>query len=418
MNISLADLEVTRFFWALIILLSSAHIFGYLFDKFKLPRVIGEICGGLLLGPTFLGYFFPESYAWLFKAFEGEGKLLAGIYWLGLMLLMFISGFEIQRSFDKDDKKIISAILAGGTLIPFIAGWFVPDFYNVSGLMGKVNNALALQIVISIAIAVTSIPVISKIFIDLNIIKTRFAKIIIATATLEDILLWIALAVATGLVSSTKVSTTTIIQTVAVSILFLLFGVFFVPKVFAWITRSKFNFLAQSNVVAYILLVGLLMTGLASLLHVNAIFGALIAGMTIGQQIGEKFETARATIKQFSLAFFIPIYFAVVGIKLDLIHHFDLMFFIGFIVFAVVCKFIGVFFSAQSIGKDTLSSLNLSVAMNARGGPGIVLATVALDLGIISESFFSSLVMLAIVTSLLAGYWFRYVLGKKWRLLS
>src|SRR3989338_2286142 len=181
-TILLSNTELTRFLFAIILLLIFAHSFGYLFQRFKMPKVIGEIIGGILLGPTFLGYFFPEAYDWIFSAFSSEGKLLAVIYWLGLLLLMFMSGFEIQKSINRDDRKTIFAILIGATIIPFIAGFFSPMFYDFSPFLGAKGNMLALSIIIAIAGAVTAIPIISKIFIELGIMNTRFAKIVIAIA--------------------------------------------------------------------------------------------------------------------------------------------------------------------------------------------------------------------------------------------
>src|SRR3989344_5729451 len=221
--ITLSNLELTRFFFAIALLLIFAHCFGYVFHRLKLPRVIGEIIGGLVLGPTFLGFFSPASYDWLFNAFESEGKLISIVYWIGLVLLMFITGFEVQRSLNKDDKKTIFAILIGATIIPFIAGWIIPSFYDFSRFLGTNSNMLALKIIIAIAIAVTSIPVISKIFIDLGVINTRFAKIVLAVATIEDVILWIALAIATGLVSTTSVSTFNVLLTIFITIAF--FGI-------------------------------------------------------------------------------------------------------------------------------------------------------------------------------------------------
>ena len=98
-SITLDNIELARIFFALATLLISAHFFGYLFHKFKLPKVIGEIFGGFLLGPTVLGHFFPQAHVWLFSAFAGEGKLISLIYWFGLILLMFVSGFEIQKRY-------------------------------------------------------------------------------------------------------------------------------------------------------------------------------------------------------------------------------------------------------------------------------------------------------------------------------
>jgi Kef-type K+ transport system membrane component KefB len=411
-------MELTRFFFAIVLLLVSAHGFGYLFQRFKLPKVVGEIMGGLVLGPTLLGFFAPEVYNWIFNAFESEGKLISIIYWIGLVLLMFISGFEIQRSFTKGDKKTIFAIILGATAIPFLAGWIAPSFYDFSPFLGVKSNMYALKIVIAISVAVTSIPVISRIFIDLDMLKTRFAKIVLATATIQDIILWVALAIATGIVGTETISPSSISTTVFVTLAFFGIAIYVMPKLIRFSNNLRLNLLIKSSVLGYTLFICFFFSAIASILNVNIVFGAFLAGIIIGTMPNEKFGTVKSNIKEISLAFFIPIYFAVVGLKIDLIHHFNLMFFLGFLLFTTIFETAGTLIASKLLKKDWLSSFNLAVAMNTRGGPGIILATVAFDMGIINETFFVTLVMIAIVTSLLAGYWFRLLQIKGWDLLK
>lgn len=415
--INLNNIELTRFLSAVMLLLVSAHLFAYILQLLKLPRVIGEIIGGIILGPSLLGFMYPNVYDWVFNAFESEGKLISSIYWFGLMLLMFVSGFEIEWSFNKKDKNIISVVLLGSTIVPFLAGWILPDYYNISPLLGVKQNILALKIIVAIAIAVTSIPVISKIFIDLNIIKTRFAKIVLTAATIHDIILWIALAIATELVNN-GVSTINILYSLLITLVFFIFTLLFAPKIFNYITNNKLNPLVKSSDEGYALFICLLFTVVASILNVNIVFGAFLAGVVLNSLLNEKFKRVKTNIKSFSLAFFIPIYFAVVGLKIDLIYHFNILFFLMFFLFTTFFEMAGTFFAVKLIRIDNLSSFNFSVAMTTRGGPGIVLATIAYDTGIISETFFVTLVVIAIITSLLAGYWFRVILSKGWPLLS
>jgi Kef-type K+ transport system membrane component KefB len=416
--VSLSNMELTRFFFAIVSLLVSAHFFGYLFHRFKMPKVIGEIFGGLILGPSFLGFFFPDIFNWIFNAFESEGKLISLIYWFGLVLLMFISGFEIQKSFNKGDKKLIVAIVLGSTIIPLIAGLLAPTFYDFSSVIGVKNNILALKIVIAIAVAVTSIPVISKIFIDLNIMNSRFAKIVLATATIHDVILWIALAIATGLVSAEAMSISEISSTVIITVVFFGIALLFMPKLIRFSNDLRANLLIKSSVSGYALFICFFFAAIANILNVNIVFGAFLAGIIIGTMSEDKFGTVKGNIKDISLGFFVPIYFAVVGIKLDLIHNLDIGFLLGFLLFTTFFVILGTIIFAKFVKADWFSSFNLGVAMSARGGPGIVLATVAFDLGIINEAFFVSLVLIAIITSLLAGLWFRFVLSKGWKLLA
>jgi Kef-type K+ transport system membrane component KefB len=410
--------ELGRLFFAIVLLLLSAHSFGYLFQRLKLPRVIGEIFGGVLLGPTILGNFFPKAADGIFNAFPAEGKLISTLSWFGLVLLMFISGFEVQRYFDRKDRKIIIVTLLGSTIIPFLAGWLAPSFYDFSPYLGSMANSLSLKIIVGIIVAITSIPVISKIFMDLGILNTSFAKIVLATATFHDVILWVALAIATGLVSTKGASLAGISLTVFITIIFLGISLLVMPQFIGYCSGLKFNFLIRSSTSGYVLFVCFLFSAVASVLGVNVVFGALLAGMAIGALPHDQFAKAKEHIKDISLAFFIPIYFAIIGLRLDLIYHFDILFSLQFLLFATTFAVLGTLIALRLAKEDWLSSFNIAVAMNARGGPLIVLATVTLDLGIINQTFFVTLILVALVTSLLAGSWFRYVISSGLPLLK
>ncbi len=415
---SLSSLELTSFFIALVLLLLSAHLLGFIFYELKLPRVIGEILGGLVLGPTVLGHFSPDSMNRLFANTSSEGKLLALVSNLGLILLMLVSGFEIQRSFSSEDRRIATAFLVGATFVPFIIGVATPSLVNLSPYAGPNSNSLTLAIIVGIGISVTSIPVISKIFIDLKMIDTRFAKIILAIATVEDVIQFAMLAVATGLSGSTGLAWGTIATTVLITILFLSFCLVILPRLILYTYRSRFRVLINTHPSRYALFLCFSLVAIASLANVNIIFGAFLSGVAMASLPREVFAKAKSQIKSISFATFTPVYFAMVGLKLDLIHQFDPVIFLGFLLFSTALKGFGAIAVGRIVKQGWLSSANFAVALNARGGPGIVLATVAFDLGLISEAFFVTLVLTAIVTSLIAGYWLRYVQRKGTDMLS
>ncbi len=415
---SLSNLELTSFFIALVLLLLTAHLMGFIFYELKLPRVIGEILGGLMLGPTVLGHFSPDSMNWLFVGSTSEGKLLALVSNLGLILLMLVSGFEIQRSFSREDRRIATAFLVGATFVPFIIGVAAPSFVNLSAYAGPKSNGLTLAIIVGIGISVTSIPVISKIFIDLKIIDTRFAKIVLAIATVEDVIQFAMLAVATSLSESTNLALNTIATTVLITVLFLAFCLIVLPRIILYTYHSRFSVLINTHPSRYALFLCFSLVAIASLVNVNIVFGAFLAGVAMAALPRDTFAKAKSQIKSISFATFTPVYFAMVGLKLDLVHHFDPVIFLGFILFSTTLKGLGAMVVGRLVKQGWLSSTNFAVALNARGGPGIVLATVTFDLGLISEEFFVALVLTAIVTSLVAGYWLRYVIRRGQVLLS
>lgn len=415
MSIGIDAQILTKFLIAILLLLFSSHLFGYIFSRINIPRVAGEICGGLILGPTFTGYFLPGFYQ---DIFLNQGELLGSVYWLGLVLLMFSSGFEVERDFSKKDKKLILALVIGTTIIPLMFGWGSTYIFNLDNLIGTAGNMLSLKLVITVALAITSIPVISKIFLDLGIIETTFAKITLATATVHDIVLWVFISIATGLVTSQALSLLNISGYILITIVFFIFALFLVPRLYNIISKTRLRLVPESYETIFIILILLLFTAIASLLDINLVFGAFLAGIVINYIKGPRFQESKKHVKNFSMAFFIPLYFAVVGIKLDLIHHLDVFLFLVFVLFAIVVQGFAVILTMRCLKYDWLSSVNLAVVLNDRGGPCIVLATLAFDLGIISENFFVTLVLLAIITSMTAGAWLKFVLSKGWPLLN
>jgi len=417
-TITLTNLELTRFFIALVLILFAAHLFAFLFDKIKLPRVIGEIFGGLILGPTVFGYLFPSTENWIFSAYPSEGQLLFLISEFGLLLLMFVSGVEIHGTFSREDKRTAVAFLLGATILPFLIGIGLSRVYNFGAYAGPNSNPLSLSLIIGIAVAVTSIPVISKIFIDLKIMGTRYARIILAIATVEDSILYAGLAIATGVAGTTAPSSATIASVIGLTAVFLVTGLLVVPRALRWLSASKGRILMEMSHSRFALFLLFLFVAVAALLNVNIVFGAFLAGIAIGAVPQDMFAKATGSIKKISLALFTPAYFGIVGLELDLIHQFDILIFVGFLLLSSGLKIAGALGVGKLIRKSWLSSANLAIGLNARGGPGIVLATVAFSAGLISEPFFVALVLIAIVTSLLTGYWLRYMMTRGLPLLE
>ena len=415
--ISMTDVEVTRVFLAIVALMGLAHVMGSLFGRLHMPRVVGEIAGGLLLGPTLLGAIAPGAFNYAFNAFPEEGKLLALASEFGLVLLMFMSGMEIKARFAREDRKVAFPLLAGATLLPFLLGVAAPKVFDFKPYLGPNGNISSLTIIIGIAVAITSIPVISKIFLDLGIMNTRFARICLTVATVEDIALWGLLAVAISLSKSAHPSVSELIRTPIVTVAFFALAMVVLPRLLNGLRHTPARNVVENRPVRFALLACFSMVVISNLLGVKEIFGALLAGMAICRLPNEVVDVVRTKVKAFALVFFTPVYFAIVGLKLDLRHHFDLGFFLGFFLFCTVVKTVATAVAGRIGTGDWLSTANLAAALNARGGPGIVLASVAYDAKIIDERFFITLVLTAVVTSLFAGGWFRYVLNKGWPLL-
>jgi Kef-type K+ transport system membrane component KefB len=416
---NLSSIELSHFLLATAVLLAFAHLLGFLAERLMIPRVIGEVAAGLVLGPTLLGYFYPQAFTWLFAGFPQEDRMFGLMYQIGLTLLMFCSGLKFHTKLKKGDGKITAVIILASTILPFALGWLITYMINFNQYLGPANSVFAMKIVIAISIAVTSIPVISKIFNDLGIMHSRFAKLVVAIAGVHDILLWVALGVATSVAGKgAAVTAGSVLSSIGITLAFVLVGLVVLHILFKYLTIRTGNFLFRASHVGYFLFIMFVLSAIAGYLNIDTIYGALLAG--IGAKIAlppTLFKRLEQAVLNISFSWFIPVYFAIVGLKLDLAKHFEPLFFLLFLAIATLAQSIIVFIACKLIRQDRLTSMNFAMAMNARGGPGIVLSTVAFSAGIINQDFFGILVMLALVTSWFAGSWLRFVLNKGWRLM-
>ena len=419
---SFADIDLARLLVALAVLLIAAHGTGSLFARFGQPPAIGEILGGILLGPTALAAISPAVQHWIFPDTGVSAAALGAIYQLGLLLLMFAAGAEMRRLLQRDAARTVALIASFGLVLPFAAGLGLVAFLGTRDFIGTAGNHTALTLVFGMAVAVTSIPVISRIMHDLDLLPTRFARIVLSAAVIEDIVLYVVLAVAIGLVQPSSSGAFGIpaalnIRTVAqnsvyhtiVAVTFLAVALTFGGRIYKALIAMRANILARRSPVAFQLLWMLSLSAAALALGLVPLYGAFVAGIAVAVADDSLVMRDRNALAGISFGFFIPVYFALIGIQLDLVHHFSPLFFLGFLVFSCVAKAASVYGGARLSRESRFTSSSLAIAMNARGGPGIVLASAAYAAGIINQTFFVSLVMLSVVTSLLAGSWLERV---------
>lgn len=413
--------EIAHFLLAIAALLVVGHGLAAVFKKLRQPPVIGEILGGILLGPGVFGVIAPVLFFHVFPTKEDSPStdhILAAVYQMGLLLLMFCSGLEIRSSFAKDERRTAAFITLTGTVIPFLLGMAALEVYDPSSQLGEAQNRTAFLMVFAIAVAVTSIPVISRIFMDLGIVETPFARIVLTAAVVEDIILYVVLAIALSMVGGRQEdawglprvlglhgeSTFSLVYHVGINLGFFAVAVLAGPRLFRWADAFRFNVLKRASHVGFLLLFLITMTCIALYLGITPMFGAFVAGLVAATTVGER-SAHKETIRSFSFALFVPVFFAIVGWRIDIARDFEPLFFFGFFLFACVVKAASVYLGARAARESRAGALNIAVAMNARGGPGIVLASQAYDARIIGSSFYTTLVLLAVLTSMLAGIW-------------
>src|SRR5205823_3874335 len=266
--------------------------------------------------PTLLGRIAPSFSASIFSDGTTSGAhvhdvVLGFLYWMGLLLLMFISGSETRRLFGRDDRRQVAWLASMGTVLPFIVALLVVPLFPLQRLMGVANQRNSLILVIGIAVAVTSIPVISRIFYDLKILHTRFARLVLGVAVIEDIVLWAVLAVATALATSGRLPAREVVEHVAAALVYFAIGLTLAPPLIKRLSRARWNVLATTSPVGYVVAILFGYAAVAALFDVSLVFAAFLAGFGI---VGEKerFSEALDSLSKFSFAVFIPVYFAIV----------------------------------------------------------------------------------------------------------
>lgn len=412
----MSNSDLTSILFILLLLVGLAQLLGYFFVKLRQPRVAGEILAGIVLGPALVGRL--QFASGLMEATKRQANILNFVYWLGLLLLMFLSGAEARQLFSREDRRAVGWLTVVGTGIPFILALGLGPWLIRPALAGPNGNRISLIIIIAVGVAVTSVPVVSKIFADLKILHTRFARLVLGVAVLEDIALWLALAVATAMAGKTALNPRQMSVHLITTIGFFGLGLTIVPRIVKRINKSRFNVFARHSPVAYAIAVLLAYCVLAGALDVSLVFAAFLAGFAVVHRRRRLFAEALDAIGKVSFAFFIPVYFAIVGLKLDLVRGLSFWMMAGFIMGSCVIKILSVSLAGRLAGFRGLDLINLAITTNARGGPGIVLASVAFDAGIISPKFYTTLVVAAVLTSQIAGAWLDYVLRRGWPLLT
>ncbi len=394
--------EIVSLLILLSVLLLMARLMGELARKLNFPVVVGEILAGVVLGPSLLGMVAPEWYA-AFYADTGQMPLaFDGFRTIAVVLLLFVAGLEIELPLLWHYGRASMKISLLGMTIPFLIGfgaaYYFPDFFEDY----RRSDLLTFSLFLGTGMAITALPVIAKIMMDLNMLKTRLGITIITSAMIDDLLGWILFSIILSMLGRSGESHS-ITYTLGLTVGFVLFMLSFGKRIFdailPWINK---HFAWPGGFLSITICLGLLGAAFTEYLGIHAVFGAFIVGIAMGDT-SNLTEKAKEIIHQFVNNFFAPLFFASVGLKVNFIANFDLTLTLVIIALAFVGKLLGCVTGAR-ISKFSLNdSLIIGFGMNARGAMEIILATLALQNGLIDEKMFVSLVIMAFVTSLTSG---------------
>jgi|DewCreStandDraft_5_1066085.scaffolds.fasta_scaffold18516_2 Kef-type K+ transport system membrane component KefB len=382
------------------LLLTVARAMGIIARKLNQPPVIGELLAGIILGPSILGYFFPQIFSAIFPQNKELLLLLETISWLGMIFLMLLTGLEMDiRTIKRLGKPAFFSSLFG-MVIPFALGfslgWLVPDY-----LVGNSAERMIFSLFIATAMAISAVPVIARILMDLKLLNQNLGVVIISAAIVDDTTGWFILSVIAGLASKGELKLSSIGFSIGSVVLFILGSYFIllplVKRLVKWFDNKAW---IEEGAITIIFVVTLLCSALTEAIGIHAVFGAFVAGVMLAQ-CPETRAKYRGRIESILLAVFAPLFFAYSGLKVDLIRLVNPTILLIFLCLACFGKILGSTLGGRIGGLTRWEALSVGFGMNARGAMELVVAMVGLSLGILNEISYSIIVLIALFTTLM-----------------
>ena len=394
-------------------MLGFALVCGEIMRRFRQPAVVGEMIGGIVLGPTILGWAAPALYQWLFLSSADVTVVREAATKLGMLFFLFYAGLEVSLSTMRTLGRRALAIGLIGTLVPIAVGvglvYALPRAFWGSAVN---EHFFAFALFMGMNLANSANPVIARILMDLGLLRGSIGTLIMSATLVDDLVNWTLFAIIFNDITPGG-STRSGSLSFDLAIVILLFVV--VLGVVRWLgpallDRIRPHVAWPNGLIAVSALLVLTVSSVSEAAGIHAFLGAFLVGIALADAKATQDE-AHEAIGRFVLSF-APIYFVSMGMSTDFIAHFDPVL-VG-LVLAVACAskvgavLLGAWAGGMLVNRETLA---VAFGLNARGATGIILAGVGLANGIIDARIFVAIATMAVVTSLMAGPGMRWLLG-------
>lgn len=402
-------------FWVqLVVLLGTARLLGGLMKRHGQPAVIGELLAGVVLGPSLLGRLAPGFATWLFPGEAVGSALLLAVAWLGIFMLLIVTGFETDLGLLRRLGRPAINVSIGSLLLPLGLGlgmgWLMPSmFFGERG--GRVGFALFL----GVALSISALPVVAKILSDMGLMRRNFGQITIAAGMANDLIGWILLGAVVGVVTQGSFDAMGLAITLAAVIGFIALAMTVGQKMAdVVLRRARGQADSFTGAMTATILIALTFGAITQAIGVEAVLGALIAGIVVSRSKYQRADVGH-TFESLSNAVFAPIFFATAGLYVDFAVIFEgsnWLWALAVIGVAAVGKLGGAYGGARLSGLSRMEGLAIGIGLNARGALEIVVATIGFTLGMLSDSSYAIIVVMAMVTSMAAPPLLRPVLRR------
>jgi Kef-type K+ transport system membrane component KefB/nucleotide-binding universal stress UspA family protein len=380
-----------------LVVLAAARLLGVAVRALGQPQVVGEVLGGIALGPSVLGWLAPPASAALFPTDALPYLALLSEY--GIVFFMFLVGLELDPALLRGRGRAAVLISHASIVTPFLLGLLLARaMYGTHAPAGV--PFLSFGLFMGVAMSVTAFPVLARILVERDLLRTRVGSLTVTCAAVDDITAWCLLAVVVAAVTSaslTQVAWTLVLTAAYVGGMLILVRPL-LGRLGALVDRSG---RLPQNVVAVVFLLVLASALAADEIGIHAVFGAFILGAALPKD-GLFTRELVDKVEDFAVVFLLPIYFAHTGLRtrLGLLGTPDLWLECALVLaVATLGKFGGSALAARLTGIGWREATALGVLMNTRGLMELVILNIGLDLGVISPALFAMMVLMAIVTT-------------------
>ncbi len=406
----LSSEEVLHFLILISIILILSRLLGELFRKLKQPVVVGEILAGIILGPSLLGHFSPGIFNYVFLSQPRANAAFDGLANIGIILLMFVAGLEVDIKQVRLQFKQGAAISIMGLLVPFMVGFSMVWIFNGYLFATPQTNIVIPAMFFGTALSITALSVIAKVLMDLNILKSRIGSLILTAAMIDDFLGWILFSIIMQMLNTKGENGS--FTSIAMILLFVIFimtiGRWIIDKLL-WLANKYLT--APDGVITVSVCLCFLGAVFTEYLGIRGIFGAFLIGIAVGDS---KYFTrlSQHVLHQFIVYIIAPLFFASIGLRINFITNFNFGIVSIILIAACIGKLIGAGVGSLIGGLNRNEAMAIAFGMNARGSIAIVLGLSALQANIIDEQLFVGIVVMTVVTILIAGPMMKYYLKR------
>jgi Kef-type K+ transport system membrane component KefB len=391
----MTDQQVQLFLADLAIIILLARLLGMAAKRLGQPAVLGEIIAGILLGPTL---FHGKITATLFPA--ALKPPLTALATLGVVMFMFAVGCLLDERLIRGRGRVAASVSAGSMILPLALGvplgaWLASRHH--------VHQVLPFALFVGTAMSVTAFPVLARILTDRNMHRTRIGSIALASAATDDVLAWALLVVVVALAGAGGQQLRLLLAPVYVAVMFGLVRPLLRKLADVYLKRKRLT----PNVLAAVL-VGLLLSSYATdWMGLKYIFGAFLFGVVMPREgdAAALRDDILGHLEQVSVLVLLPVFFVVAGLSVNLssIGRSGLVELCLILLVAVVGKFGGAYLGASLAGVPARRAGVLATLMNTRGLTEIVILAVGLQLHILDQSVYSLMIVMAVLTTMMAG---------------